>query len=102
MYSVSNKIDGAIATVTFVGTTSAGERVELRPERFGLRPAEVEGHKDELLADPDLLAGLVDAYGRLDENALDLTGLSLVEEIHQLEDGRPISTERRVLASWSE
>lgn len=100
MYSISNKLDGEIAVITFVATTLDGERIELRPERFGLRPAEVEGRLDLLLADPDLMAGLVDAYERLDDDAPRLASLSLLEEAHQLEDGRPVSTDRRVLASW--
>lgn len=100
MYSVTNKVDGEIATVTFSATTSRGERLALRPESFGLRPAEVEGQLDRLLSDPRGLGGLIQAYERLHEGAEAIAELRLVEEAHRLEEGRPVSTERRVLAQW--
>ena len=100
MYSVSNKVDGEIATVSFLATTETGDTVEVRPERFGLRPAEIEGHLPHLVENPQSLAGLVDAYERLNEDADDIDVLRLIQEVHVLEDGRPVDTERRVLASW--
>ncbi len=100
MYSVSNQVDGSIATVTFVGVTRSGEPMEMRPELFGLRPAEVEGQLPRLVGDPEVLAGLVDAYERLQEETEPLRVLRLVEEAHLLENGRPVSTERTTLAEW--
>lgn len=100
MYSVTNELDGTVATVTFDAITADGERVELGAEAFGLRRAEVEGHLARLVDHPSSLQGLVAAYERLHEDGASIAELRLVEEASRLEDGRPVSTERRVLASW--
>ena len=101
MYSISNKVDGEIATVSFVATTGSGRTVEVRPERFGLRPAEIEGQLPRLVENPESLEGLVDSYERLNEDGEDIVVLRLIHEVHLLENGRPVDMERRVLASWS-
>ena len=100
MYSMSNKVDGEIATVTFVATTGSGRTLEIKPERFGLRPAEIEGHLPRLVEDPGALEGLVDSYRRLNDDGDDIVVLRLIHEVHLLENGRPVDMERRVLASW--
>ena len=101
MYSISNKVDGEIATVSFLATTTSGRTLEVRPERFGLRPAEIEGHLPRLVENPEVLEGLVDAYERLNQDAEDIVVLRLIHEVRVLENGRPLDMEQRVLASWS-
>ena len=100
MYSVANELDGEVATVTFVATTSRHDRIEIGPEEFGLRPAEIEGQLPRLLQEPRALEGLVQAYEHLNTDPEDILVLRLVEEISILENGRPVATERKVLASW--
>lgn len=100
MYSIANDPDGEIRVVTFSATTESGRRIELRPEVFGLRPAEVEGQMEHLVEEPNALAGLVVAYERLGRGP-DLESLRLVEEAHRLENGTPVDVERRVLVTWS-
>lgn len=100
MYSVANDLDGEVSTVTFVATMETGRRVEVRPDAFGLRPAEVEGQLARLLDDPSALGRLLSSYEHLNPDAARISQLDLVEETSVLEDGRPISNKSRVLASW--
>lgn len=101
MYSIANKVDGRVATVTFSAKSEAGSIVEMRPELFGLRPAEIEGHLPELIAHPARLEDLVLAYERVHDDGERIVKLQLIEEARILEAGKPVASERRVLAEWS-
>ena len=102
MYSIANELDGEVSTVTFVATTATRERLEIAPDAFGLRPAEIEGQLPRLIEDPEALGRLIDTYARLNDGAEDIIVLRLVEETSVLEDGRPVRSESSVLVSWEE
>jgi hypothetical protein len=101
MYSVANKTSGRITATRLDGVIGDGPRKEIDFGRFGLRRAEVEGRVDWLLRDPDRLELLAEAFENMDPDGPELTKLYLVEEVHQLEGGRPVDSSEETLAVWT-
>ena len=101
MYSVANELDGEVSTLTFVAVTGRGLPREIRPDDFGLRPAEVEGQLERLLEDPSALGRLAATYAQLNGESRPITELRVVEETSVLENGRPVSSHSRVLVTWT-
>jgi hypothetical protein len=100
MYSVANRTSGNITATQLEGLTEGGVRVDIDFARFGLRRAEVEGQLDSFVADPDRLGLLVEAYENRNPDGPELAELYLVQEVHQLERGRPVETTETTLATW--
>ena len=105
MYSTSTQPDGGVSTVALEARLDGGDAwvpVGLSPGRVGLSRAEVEGRRDAIEADPQLLAGLAATHDRLRPDEPAWTGLRLLRVRTVLEDHRPTGEVRtRVLATWA-
>lgn len=101
MYSTSTR--DQIAVLVFEGVTVDGQRIDIPSARFGLRRAELDGQRRLLEEDPTLMAHIAESYERFNPDGPHLQALAMVQEIHLLDDsGRPVTSEREVVAVWPE
>jgi hypothetical protein len=100
MYSTTTRPGGTVTLPFFEAVTEGGRKVELTTDDVGLRRAEVLGQMDRLRADPELLGDLATAHARLHPDAPRLSELRLVTGVHRLEQGRSVSLDEEVVASW--
>ena len=100
MYAMTNKTDGRVSESVLQGRTVSGEFVRLGFDSFGLRRAELEGQIDRIEQHPELLRHVVTAYEHFFPDEPRLREVHLVEEIHDLEDGRVLRTEIKTVAVW--
>src|SRR5690349_8987726 len=97
MYATTGRANGAVRTAAIVGLRH-GRRVQLEPERVGLRRAELEGQYPRFRHDPRVLAAVAEAFRR---KGLRLDELRLVERIRRIVHRRRIpGSHGRVLAVW--
>lgn len=101
MFSRSTKPSGIVTTGELWVTTADGERFHVVAEGLGLRRAELEGQIARLEADPALLGAIGSAWHRAHPEAPDVTEVSYVERVRDLEDRRVVGEERRVKATWT-
>ena len=99
MYSVTNSLDGEIRAIYLEGVSASGETFRLDFGDLGLRRAEVEG---QLERDPPavVLPLLASSFDRRNPGLGPLSELRLVEEVHQMREGRVVSTVANTLGEW--
>ena len=100
MYSTTTRSGGTVTLPFFEAVTEGGRTVELTTDDVGLRRAEVLGQMDRLRADPELLGDLATAHARLHPDAPRLRELRLMTGVHRLKQGRSVSFDEEVVASW--
>jgi hypothetical protein len=100
MYSIANRTSGQVRTIRLEGRVAGGSRHEFDFGRFGMRRAEVEGQVDRLLAKPERMELLVEAYHNANPESPPLMKLYLVEEAHRLHRGRPAEVSQRTMLTW--
>jgi hypothetical protein len=100
MYSVTNRTSGLVEVAHLEGVTVGDRRREIDFASFGMRGAEIEGQTERFVNDPGQLQLLVEAYETKNPEGPQLVELHLVQEVHQLERGRPVETTEKTLASW--
>lgn len=98
MYSTTTT--DRVTVVRFTATTAGGEDLVLRSADFGLRPAEVQGQVERVVADPTLLEAFAEAYAELHAESPPLDRVALVFGTHHLRDGREVRYDEVVLAEW--
>ena len=99
MYSTTTT--DRVTVVRFTATTVTGEELLLRSADFGLRPAEVQGQVERVVADPALLGAFAAAYADFHPDSPPLERLALVFGTHYLGGGRRTRYDEEVLASWT-
>jgi hypothetical protein len=100
MYSVTNRTSGRVEAAHLEGVTVGGRRDEIDFASFGMRRAEIEGQEERFVNDPEQLQLLVEAYENKNHDGPELVELHLVQEVHQLERGRPVESTEKTIASW--
>ena len=100
MYSTTTRPGGTVTLPFFEAVTEGGRTVELTTDDVGLRRAEILGQMDRLRADPELLGDLATAHARLHPDAPRLRELRLMTGVHRLKQGRSVSFDEEVVASW--
>jgi hypothetical protein len=93
--------DGIVRVALLRGRMEGGVDERLGIAEFGLRRAEIEGQIGELQRDPRLMAALADAWDAHNPGKPRLVEIRLIHLVHELEDGKPVSSEERVLATWT-
>ncbi len=100
MYSTTNDLNGTVNEIRFRAINEDGERVEPRPQDFGMRPAEINGQVARFRRDPSLLRHLAEAYGRVHSDRSPLVEIELRYGLDQLREGRPVSYSEEEVAVW--
>lgn len=67
----------------------------------GVARAELEGQLDRIIADPERLAELADAWKRLHPDRPELRRITVGQDVVELTDGRQDQRRSDVFASWS-
>lgn len=95
--------DGEIASTYVEADTTDGStvRVMFGAEGIGLGRAEVEGQLDRIVADPSLLQAVAVTHARRRPAEPAYTELRLKQRVSQLADGREVSREHVLLATWA-
>ncbi len=88
----------------FEGVTDSGIKLKLETEELGLRTAEVLGQMKRFRRAPWLLGRLAETHAADANTPPDsrLVELSLVQGIHDLEDGRPHGYSEEIVSVWRE
>jgi hypothetical protein len=102
MFATTNEWSEPISIARAEVTDAAGRTVELTPANSGVRRAEVEGQLDRFRRDPELLAGLADAYRAHNPDATRLTSVSVMLRHHQISRRGPTGRYTdEVVATWA-
>ena len=101
MFSRRVEPDGIVRVAMLRGRLEGGEPRRLGIAKFGLRRAEIEGQVGELQRDPQLMAALAEAWTRHNPDAPPVVEIQLIHLVHELRDGKRVSSEERVLATWT-
>ncbi|MBA3349919.1 MAG: hypothetical protein H0T12_05120 [Actinobacteria bacterium] len=104
MYSTTTNPSGTVIMPHFEGVTASGTRLRVETEELGLRTAEVLGQMKRFRRAPWLLGRLAETHAADANTPPDsrLVELSLVQGIHDLEDGRPHGYSEEIVSVWRE
>lgn len=87
MYATSRALDEPVGDTQILGLDDAGRKLPLTQAATGIRRAEIEGQLPRFVDDPDLLALVADAYAARNPGLPALSGVSIVVEWNELDDG---------------
>ena len=101
-YATSPDLDAEINSTYVLADTTAGERMRVPPNATGtgIGRAEVEGQLGRIVAEPELLGVIADAYRQLHPDRPQYTHLYLMRDTTDLEDGLAVGKVTRQLAEW--
>ncbi len=101
MYATRDGLDAPVSSTRVDGVNVEGERVAIDDSETGLRRAEIEGQIRRLIADPELLGLVADAYARRNPNKEPLSRMEVVVRRYELRAGaRTGGYTETVLAAW--
>ncbi|MBT0768989.1 hypothetical protein KIH74_08630 [Kineosporia sp. J2-2] len=107
MYATSTAPTTAIAVLTIearqAGDDSPGawRPADLEPPTVGLNRAEIEGRMPAILADPSMLATLIESHSRLRPDDPAWTAIRIRREERLIENGRQTGeTRTSIVAQW--
>jgi len=99
MFSVRNDPNGTIKVIRIRGTSVDGRVLEIPPAAVGLRLAEIEGQLSRFVEASRLAGLLVEGY-RTTGGHPPLRELRITRVVHQLKEGRRVSSIEKTLGVW--
>jgi hypothetical protein len=97
MYATSGRPTGTVRTAVLLGVHD-GKAFVLKPERLGLRRAEIEGQYPRFRQDPRLLGTLAAAYERV---GVHVEELRLIERVRRIVNRHRVhGSSEHVVADW--
>lgn len=101
MYSTRDAPNGTVVSTRVEAVDGTGRTRTVDERSTGLKRAEVEGQVARFRADPELLAALSRAHGRLRPDEPPFVEVRVVERRYRLRDSRPTGEQtERVVARW--
>ncbi len=102
MYSTTDSLDAPVRSTRMEAVDSTGRRFALRGGHVGLRRAEIEGQLKRFQRDPDVLAGIAQAYRNRHPDGPAITRIEIITRHLELADGRPTGEHHDTVdVAWS-
>lgn len=101
MFASAEEADSPTVDTRLEATDAEGRTVLLTVRNTGIRRAEIEGQRDQIVQTPKLLQATVDAYHRRNPAAPPLQEVRVVIRWHEVRDFQPTGEwEDEVVATW--